>query len=359
MNIFRAFWKGEIDKSLGDDMNVNLNIIKLQAQKIQAIQRDDWKEVARLESEIEVWDKKVKTASKAIIKKGDADRQNREVIKEVLSGKSYSDRQLKVNDEVRRLQRSHLSENQIADILIEEDGYPSPVVEAAIAYVFGKSFIQKAKTGGYFGTITKEKVWHKTVGDVEVCVSEVQYGSSLSGKVAYNAYLFDGVMKKEMGFLDKNEAISYAKQLVDSISKSSKKTMPSGLKKGDTAKASDADAKKIKDQIDNLSKDFDRYNDAGDQKAADRVWNEIQKLEKKLEGLQLDKASVPNNQDALASNINAKWGKHGAKAVGDDGSVLVTVYDIRAKKEIIAAFSGKATGDGVQEGGVFVNGEEI
>lgn len=69
-----------------------------------------------------------------------------------------------------------------------------------------------------------------------------------------------------------------------------------------------------------------------------------------------------NNQNKIASAINA-LGLDGVDAVGDDGSVCVQVKGdadrvTQVANLILKDIGDVATGDGVQTGGIFINGDD-
>jgi acylphosphatase len=71
---------------------------------------------------------------------------------------------------------------------------------------------------------------------------------------------------------------------------------------------------------------------------------------------------VINNQDKVANLVN-KLGIVGVNADGDDGSVCIQVKGDRANvikvaKQIMNDVGDLDTGDGVQKGGMFVNGDD-
>lgn len=72
---------------------------------------------------------------------------------------------------------------------------------------------------------------------------------------------------------------------------------------------------------------------------------------------------IPNNQDAIAKRINDA-GIDGVNAVGDDGSVCVQVDGDKARVQDVARIlqsmnlDGGPIGDGVQQGDVFINGND-
>lgn len=72
-----------------------------------------------------------------------------------------------------------------------------------------------------------------------------------------------------------------------------------------------------------------------------------------------------NNQDQVANRINAMVVGRGweVEAVGDDGNVCVQIkgdrtHVIDMAKRINDAYGHYRVGDGVQEGTIFVNGED-
>lgn len=70
-----------------------------------------------------------------------------------------------------------------------------------------------------------------------------------------------------------------------------------------------------------------------------------------------------NNQDRIATSIN-QLELEGVEAVGDDGSVCVRVAGNRERVLEVANtinthnFDSNGIGDGVQEGSIFINGDE-
>ena len=71
---------------------------------------------------------------------------------------------------------------------------------------------------------------------------------------------------------------------------------------------------------------------------------------------------IPNNQDQIASRINAQYLK-GVHAIPDDGSVIVEVKGDEERVQEVAAilyeqFGDRRIGDGVQEGSLWINADE-
>jgi len=61
MNMFQKMWKKYLHKSVGDDMNVNVHLVTLHAQRIDALKKGDYKEVERIDNEIKQWEAKKNT----------------------------------------------------------------------------------------------------------------------------------------------------------------------------------------------------------------------------------------------------------------------------------------------------------
>lgn len=67
---------------------------------------------------------------------------------------------------------------------------------------------------------------------------------------------------------------------------------------------------------------------------------------------------VPNNQELLANQIRSMFE---VEVVADDGSVIVNSHCSEDEEEAIRAFvraAGPRIGDGVQEGSLWINGED-
>jgi hypothetical protein len=67
--------------------------------------------------------------------------------------------------------------------------------------------------------------------------------------------------------------------------------------------------------------------------------------------------NVPNNQEKISSEIKSKYGS-AVTSTYDDGAVIIHTKDEKIADEIERKYSGKRIGDGVQEGGLWINGVE-
>lgn len=69
---------------------------------------------------------------------------------------------------------------------------------------------------------------------------------------------------------------------------------------------------------------------------------------------------VPNNADKIAAKINAEFNQYMTQdAVSDDGAVIVHTKEKLLEYTLVKKYANRRIGDGVQEGGLFINGIQV